>query len=689
MNSKYPQRKEKEIKKSKSEINFHLNFDKINAQKEMKNINSKDENSKNISYSDNNRNNSKTSEDITDYNLNENKNYTIKSLNSENSEENKQNEATLNLNKNNIYKNLEYNKDLKKLLFINSNNDNICRCCSKKFDDNLHIPILLKCNHTFCKICLGKYFTEEENIICPIDGPVEKYNEDSKNQNEIILPKKIVYCNNKNRGNNKKRKNVNSIQSLFHKSNSQKEILKCATSFNKKKNNKIDIQEKMNNYINNGKNINKYLSLTNRNKDFNINSYGQKYYNYNIQSFQAKFNRTAKNIHNDEFSQMSPYKIKKITNKKKHKHRSRSLVTNRYNSNNSEEEESGNFCRIHPEQRITHFVEETRELICIHCAFNKIKNDPNIQIKEIPEKCKEYIADLESIIDNNKNYMQIIKNSIGHINENKKNEEKKIIEIYEELTNLLITNRNNYLIKIEELYQLNKSTMDKKLENLEEIINISEKLKEDFSTLQSKAPNEFNFLVQAFNQFIREISDKNNSELHIIQYNFSHDEANKIIKYINNFADVKSKKKIYKFDLTKTEQQENKNDLNNIIEFSNLVNDDSKNNIYKRYFKVCRPAKNNSSNINIFNEHYTKYKSPKYKTNFLNYYKNSENVNEILNRYISSTNMIRDSLCSATNLRNSSIENNTNESNLYNYLKNHERLNLLKQYKYPFKVSDD
>ena len=51
--------------------------------------------------------------------------------------------------------------------------------------------------------------------------------------------------------------------------------------------------------------------------------------------------------------------------------------------------------------------------------------------------------------------------------------------------------------------------------------------------------------------------------------------------------------------------------------------------------------------------------------------------------------MIRDSLCSATNLRNSSIENNTNESNLYNYLKNHERLNLLKQYKYPFKVSDD
>ena len=34
MNSKYFKNKDKEIKKSKSEINFHLNFAKINAEKE-------------------------------------------------------------------------------------------------------------------------------------------------------------------------------------------------------------------------------------------------------------------------------------------------------------------------------------------------------------------------------------------------------------------------------------------------------------------------------------------------------------------------------------------------------------------------------------------------------------------------------------------------------------------------------
>ena len=306
-------------------------------------------------------------------------------------------------------------------------------------------------------------------------------------------------------------------------------------------------------------------------------------------------------------------------------------------------------------------MEETKELICIHCAFNKLKNNSNIKIKEIPEKCKEYISDLESIIENYKNYIQIVKNSMNHINENKQNEEKKIIEIYDELQNLLLTNRNNYLIKIEEIYQQNKINMNKTLEHFEEIMNISEKLKDDFSFVHNKAPNEFNFLTQAFNQFIREINDKNNSEINVIQYNFSHDEINKIIKYINNFADVKSKKKVYKF---KFDLDKNEDNIN--------INKD----YYKKYFNIFSPPKSNKkeeikdTNLkNKFNEYYVKNKS------------------DILNKYIIPTNMMRDSLYSISNMKNSSIENDTNESNnIYKYLKDNDRLNFLKKYKYPLKI---
>ena len=236
------------------------------------------------------------------------------------------------------------------------------------------------------------------------------------------------------------------------------------------------------------------------------------------------------------------------------------------------------------------------------------------------------------------------------------------MEIYDELINLLVTNRNNHLMKIEEIYHQNKTIMNKKLEQFEEIINISEKLKEDFYTLHDKAPNEFNFLAQAFNQFLRESNDKNNSEIHIMQYNFSHDELNKIIKYINNFADIKSKKKVFKFDYRKTEQ-ENEIEFNNFIDLKNLSKE-SKNNYLKKYFKVSRRM-NEENSKNIFNEYY------------------------INNKYSSSSNLLKDSIYSVPNIKNLSNENCINENAVYKYLKNKEMFNLLKKYKFPLKLNKE
>ena len=278
-------------------------------------------------------------------------------------------------------------------------------------------------------------------------------------------------------------------------------------------------------------------------------------------------------------------------------------------NNNTEYNSTGNnpnFCNFHPEQKITHFVEDTKELICIHCAFNKLKINPNAEIKEISEKCKEYLNDLDTIIANNQKCCQIIHNSLNDINENKENEEKKLIEIYEQLLNILVTNRNNYLIKIEEIYQENTNNMNIKLENFGEIINIAEKLKEDFSII---APYEFNNLIQAFNKFIREINDKNNSDLEIIQYNFSHDDLNKVIKYLNNFADVKNRKKTFRFDLLK-------NSKNNMtIEEINTTNGFINNSIYKNginnYFKKNKEA--NSLNFNNKNYAYCKINNINYR----------------------------------------------------------------------------
>ena len=113
-------------------------------------------------------------------------------------------------------------------------------------------------------------------------------------------------------------------------------------------------------HINNKKNRNiiPYFSLTNRNKELNLNLYNKNFFNNdNTKNAEIKFNKTSNYIKNDEFNKNKINKIKKIPSKKRGTFRSKSALNNYItNSNNSKEDDPGNFCTIHPEQRISHFV---------------------------------------------------------------------------------------------------------------------------------------------------------------------------------------------------------------------------------------------------------------------------------------------------------------------------------------------
>ena len=744
---------EEVINKKKSENiknNIKDNID-LENQKEL-NISNNDEDQKNENNSkekinDNDNNETIGSDDIKD---------------KENNNKNIKNEENINYDND---KKIKINK-IKFPNFITNNSLKICQCCNKGFNKEKKIPFLLKCNHIFCKKCLEKYFTDKEGIKCPIDGLV------GKSLNDI----KILYnfLDNKNYNNKNKNKpkitinksNKNYITYLDNnkiKSKSNKELIRNNKKNLNVKNNYIvnTYYDKIKNFINN--NNLKYSNSTFRKKKYSTTNSLNSKHSLNNNNTKRTFNKNSSYIKNNRIINFS-----KINNKA----HSRSNLNDKYNINinidniqNSESEEDEyiqNYCKLHPEQKITHFVEDTKELICIHCAFNKLKNNPNIQIKEIPEKCKEYLNDLDTIIENNQKCSQIIQNSLNDINENKENEEKKIIEIYEQLLNVLITNRNNFLIKIEEIYQENTNSMNKKLEKLSEIINIAEKLKEDFDTIYDTAPYEFNQLTQAFNKFIREINDKSKSDLDIIQYNFSHDELNKVIKYLNDFADVKTRKKTFRFDLLKNSKNNitikeinnfnsfNNNNINsNINLFRNGINSyfknekkpnklnfnqknifnnssfniNKKNNISFRNSSNDINIKNNSLLHNSYNNIRFKFKYEDEKDNkystllnnhiFNNYIDNnnninnnnnninnnnsndngstSESINDTLNKYIASTNMIRDSLYNQAPLADFNISENNqinslnNSTKKFNELSKLDKLEILDKYKIPVK----
>ena len=738
---------EKNKKKSKNiKNNIKDNID-LENQKEL-NISNNDEDQKNENNSeekinDNNNNETIESDDIKD---------------KEKNNKNVKNEESINYDKD---KNIKINK-IKFPNFISNNSLKICQCCNKGFNKEKKIPFLLKCNHIFCKKCLEKYFTDEEGIKCPIDGLVGKSLSDIKILYNFLDNNK-TYKNIKNKIKpkitiNKYNKNYNTyLDNNKIKSKSNKELIRNNKKNLNVKNNYIvnTYYDKIKNFISND-NL-KFSNSTFRKKKYSTNSVNKKHSLNNNNNTKRTFNKNSSYIKNNRNINFS-----KINNNKAH---SRSNLNDKYNINidnlqNSESEEDEyvqNYCKLHPEQKITHFVEDTKELICIHCAFNKLKNNPNIQIKEMPEKCKEYLNDLDTIIENNQKCAQIIQNSLNDINENKENEEKKIIEIYEQLLNVLVTNRNNFLIKIEEIYQENTNNMNKKLEKLSEIINIAEKLKEDFDTIYDTAPYEFNQLTQAFNKFIREINDKSKSDLDIIQYNFSHDELNKVIKYLNDFADVKTRKKTFRFDLLKNSKNNismkeinnfssfNNNNINsNINLFRNGINSYFKNekkpnklnfnrkNIYNNSsFNINKNNninfRNSSNDLNIKNNSllhnsynnvrfkfkYEDEKDNKYSTilnnhifnnyidnnNSINYNRNnnndngsaSESINDTLNKYIASTNMIRDNLYNQApladfnNSGNSQIDSLNNSIKKLNELSKIDKLEILNKYKIPVK----
>ena len=673
MDSKYIQDLEEEIKKTKAENDLQLKLaklkiDKMNKKEKLKLESSQSKEEKELNNKLQNKDLNSFFENINNSNITKKENNNQNDINDTNESNDKKYNDKIDIKEE---ENISYSNNEKITDKNNSQNFsglNICQCCNKEFDSNKKKPCMLKCNHIFCKKCLDKYFIDEEGIKCPVDGIIGESLNDINLLN--IIPNNVKIKN--------KKHSINF--GLNNKSRSYKELI---GNRHKVKNNLLDTNtyDKIKKYLINDNNLKNSRVSNSKRKSFN-----KKYLTHN-NNIHKPLNRASSFIGNNNIT---------ISQLNKSKNFSRSNLNEKYNeeedNENSEfeDEDIQNFCKMHPTQKISHFVEDTKELICIHCAFNKLKKNPNSQIKEIPEKCKEYISDLDIIIENNQKSAQIIQSSLNDISENKEKEEINLIEIYEQILNTLVNNRNNYLIKIEEIYQENANNMNKKLEKFAEIIDIAGKLKEDFETINDKAPYEFNNLTQAFNKFLRDINDKTNSDLEINQYNFSHDELNKVIKYLNDFADVKTRKKNFRFDLLKNSKNNvNVEEVNNTnSNYKNLINNiNSYKNDLNNYFKnnqeinfINKKLSNNKMNdINMKNSSndldlennsllqnnknlklnikYEEQKRDKFSDIFNNYnniFKNykesknngsaSESINDTLNKYIASTNMIRDNL---------------------------------------------
>ena len=304
-----------------------------------------------------------------------------------------------------------------------------------------------------------------------------------------------------------------------------------------------------------------------------------------------------------------------------------------------------NTCKIHKGQKLTHIITETKQLVCVYCAFDVVRKNPKCEVKEIKEKFDELILDAEKVINLNQNNIKIIQDALKDIKKNKETEEKNVNLYFDHIFKYLNSKKGEYLSQIDSFFTDNAKKLKQKLEIFSEQIEQGESLKALIDNYENN--NNFDEIMDTYIKLENiKKSEKDNNQVNLQEYKFSHDDETKIMKYINNFGDIKTVNKFIHF-------QNEKKDLFNLKVSSNVAPIEEQK---KNFFNFnTNPAILNNNNININNNK----NSSRLTNNNNNSIENQEIENEI----------------NYNNNSNISNNNNKKQGNFNNYNFNFNKIN--------------
>ena len=269
------------------------------------------------------------------------------------------------------------------------------------------------------------------------------------------------------------------------------------------------------------------------------------------------------------------------------------LITDKYVESNTQREglNNGFYCEIHKGQKLTHYIEETKELICVYCAFSRFKKNPKIEIKEIKEKCNDIYNDIENVIEDNQHNVEMIQGALKNIKKNKETEEKRVNSFFDQIMNYLKNKKLEVMNQIDSLFTDNARKLSQKLEIFSGKIEQSENLKNAIDEYNINSNINFLEILDVYNKLLKDSNDPNKINIQLQEYKFNHDDEIKMIKYINNFGDLKIVPKNFLFNGGKEQEfvfNYNNNKINNV-------------NISQQNELLNTSDFNNSSNMGINN----------------------------------------------------------------------------------------
>ena len=324
-----------------------------------------------------------------------------------------------------------------------------------------------------------------------------------------------------------------------------------------------------------------------------------------------------------------------------------------------------NCCKIHKGQKLTHIIVESKQLVCVYCAFDIVRKNPKCEVKEIKEKFDEFVLEAEKVINLNQNNIKIIQESLKNIKKNKEMEEKNINSYFDNIFKYLTNKKNEYLSQIDSIFTDNAKKLSLKLEIFSQQIEQGESLKGLIDNYEQN--NNFDEILDTYFKLQSIKSNDKDNQINLQEYKFSHDDETKIMKYINNFGDIKTinknicfqngKKDIFNLKISQNPSSAHEEPKKNYFNFnsnpviSNLTNNNK---------SSSRFTNNSNDNQEILNE-------VNYNTN-INNKKNNNNYNFNFNKINPISNMNNNNNNSKRNISSKPILNN----NIFRQINNTE-----------------
>lgn len=251
---------------------------------------------------------------------------------------------------------------------------------------------------------------------------------------------------------------------------------------------------------------------------------------------------------------------------------------------------------------MSHYIEDTHQIICVYCAFNIFKKNPKYEIKEINDKCTEILGVVDNVLADNQNYVETLRRSLDDVKTNKQDEEEKINNLFDQISAFLINKKAEALENIDLIFSNNTKMISDKLEYFCTKIENAEEMKGHIQKVMNNQSYRINDLLANYSQYLRDASDPSKLNLELQDYKYSHDEENKLFKYLNNFGDLKTKTKFVKFTPKNFIQNAGNSlgNMNNTGNSASLLTNDLKN-LNLSSGGIKKNYESNYSNTNPYN----------------------------------------------------------------------------------------